>query len=672
MQTHAPAAAHQAKQEQTKTALRPAQLMGEQQGVFVDKRPEMMRGLQLRQLMDKSRQAAEGRALQMMLNNSVQASDGRAVQAMLNNSIQGRDAQVFQRVAEEEPLQAKAANENTAQFETKEAQKPNNTGLPDNLKSGIESLSGMGMDHVKVHYNSAQPAQLNAHAYAQGSDIHVAPGQEQHLPHEAWHVVQQAQGRVKPTMQMKAGVPVNDDVGLEAEADVMGARALQTGAQVVQEKPVDNRPAVNGVRHNSGGAVRQLRLPPGVAVMTQILHENDANALLMVHRLLHMEIAQGRLLKPDGVAYATADEASGVIFPGGIFDLDAYNIMYAANQQYAQILPASQAITDGEWLALEPALARAADLAGQCAGRTLWIKQIFGDNVDDVAAVQATYRRVAARLGGFGRINFTIDHHGDDAEMGVGGYTVAGSAKIQVSPRTIAGNPNTLAVLLMHEGCHEVDASIIDCGYYGTANFTQMSRTQKKTNAAHYEEVARRLVGSSRYDGQTFTPVVQQAVQAGPRRELIRKVRVANEGLRGLWAQSGNLHAILRDIGAGVSTLSPEVQLSVARLAKSAFSLPEAVRLGAPSVTTMDLAMLEATTKVFSRAQTEVNSFKNEADAARRLLLVAMTPKELAIDAVNRVGGFQGVDPAINVTAIDQFRTAVVLAGLPDPFPAFE
>jgi hypothetical protein len=109
-------------------------------------------------------------------------------------------------------------------------EKPNNTGLPNQLKAGIESLSGMSMNHVKVHYNSAQPAQLNAHAYAQGSDIHVAPGQEQHLPHEAWHVVQQAQGRVKPTMQMKSGVPVNDDVGLESEADVMGARALVAGS----------------------------------------------------------------------------------------------------------------------------------------------------------------------------------------------------------------------------------------------------------------------------------------------------------------------------------------------------------------------------------------------------------------------------------------------------------
>lgn len=88
--------------------------------------------------------------------------------------------------------------------------KPNNTGLPDQLKTGIESLSGMNMDGVKVHYNSSRPAELNALAYAQGRDIHLASGQEQHLPHEAWHVVQQAQGRVRPTMQMKAGMPVNN------------------------------------------------------------------------------------------------------------------------------------------------------------------------------------------------------------------------------------------------------------------------------------------------------------------------------------------------------------------------------------------------------------------------------------------------------------------------------
>lgn len=104
----------------------------------------------------------------------------------------------------------------------------NQTGLPDNLKSGMEKLSGINLDHINVHYNSPKPAALQAHAYAQGSDIHLASGQEQHLPHELGHVVQQAQGRVKATTQV-AGQAVNDNAALESEATQMGARALRDG-----------------------------------------------------------------------------------------------------------------------------------------------------------------------------------------------------------------------------------------------------------------------------------------------------------------------------------------------------------------------------------------------------------------------------------------------------------
>lgn len=123
-------------------------------------------------------------------------------------------------------LQLKAIQEiaNNASRKTLLQKKENHTGLPDHLKLGIENLSGYSMDDVKVHYNSEKPAQLNAHAYAQGTDIHLSSGQEKHLPHEAWHVVQQKQGRVKPTVQMKGKVNINDDASLEKEADVIGAK----------------------------------------------------------------------------------------------------------------------------------------------------------------------------------------------------------------------------------------------------------------------------------------------------------------------------------------------------------------------------------------------------------------------------------------------------------------
>ena len=101
----------------------------------------------------------------------------------------------------------------------------NETGLPDNLKAGVESLSGFSLDNVRVHYNSSKPATVQALAYTQGTDIHVAPGQEKHLPHEAWHVAQQMAGRVAPTTSVN-GMPVNDNAALEHEADVMGEKAL--------------------------------------------------------------------------------------------------------------------------------------------------------------------------------------------------------------------------------------------------------------------------------------------------------------------------------------------------------------------------------------------------------------------------------------------------------------
>jgi len=144
--------------------------------------------------------------------------------------LQGKFAPIQRaEIEDEEPLQGKFAPAQRAAAGAAPAPSPNQTGLPDGLKAGIESLSGISLNQVRVHYNSSQPAQLNAHAYAQGSEIHLAPGQEQHLPHEAWHVVQQAQGRVRPTLQMQGGVPVNDDAGLEREADVMGAKALTAG-----------------------------------------------------------------------------------------------------------------------------------------------------------------------------------------------------------------------------------------------------------------------------------------------------------------------------------------------------------------------------------------------------------------------------------------------------------
>ncbi|MEO9965003.1 MAG: HNH endonuclease [Reichenbachiella sp.] len=127
--------------------------------------------------------------------------------------------------------------------------KENKTGLPNSLKTGIESLSGYAMDDVKVHFNSDKPAQLNAYAFAQGTEIHIGSGKEKYLPHEAWHVVQQKQGRVQPTKQLKGKINVNDDANLEREADVMGDKAMRaanTNVGLENDSSDDTSALING------------------------------------------------------------------------------------------------------------------------------------------------------------------------------------------------------------------------------------------------------------------------------------------------------------------------------------------------------------------------------------------------------------------------------------------
>ena len=162
---------------------------------------------------------------------------------------------VFDSSPQSESLQRKADMANIA-AQRAETPRPNNTGMPDNLKAGIESLSGFSMDDVRVHYNSSKPATVQALAYTQGTDIHVAPGQEKCLPHEAWHVAQQMAGRVSPTTNIN-GMPVNDNAALEHEADVMGEKAVRQR----KEQDVSKKHSVQSTALSNSKVMQQLLFP---------------------------------------------------------------------------------------------------------------------------------------------------------------------------------------------------------------------------------------------------------------------------------------------------------------------------------------------------------------------------------------------------------------------------
>lgn len=135
------------------------------------------------------------------------------------------DNKLIQRqpMEDDEELHQSKANE-TAQM--------NKTGIPDEVKNKMENSLNSDFSNVKVHANSSKAPEVGALAYTQGHDIHFAPGQfnpessqgQKLLGHELTHVVQQRQGRVKPTTEI-GGMPVNDNPSLEKEADDLGSKA---------------------------------------------------------------------------------------------------------------------------------------------------------------------------------------------------------------------------------------------------------------------------------------------------------------------------------------------------------------------------------------------------------------------------------------------------------------
>ncbi|MGA7932704.1 MAG: GNAT family N-acetyltransferase, partial [Kovacikia sp.] len=124
--------------------------------------------------------------------------------------------------------------------------------IPAPLRTQMESAFNASFANVKIHEGN-HVGSVGAIAYTQGNHVHFAPGQfnpdtrsgQALLGHELAHVVQQRQGRVKPTTQVN-GLPVNDQSSLEQEADNLGQKAAQmkTPAPLQKQENADPSPQV--------------------------------------------------------------------------------------------------------------------------------------------------------------------------------------------------------------------------------------------------------------------------------------------------------------------------------------------------------------------------------------------------------------------------------------------
>jgi Domain of unknown function (DUF4157) len=435
-------------------------------------------------------------------------------------------------------------------------------GLPTYLKAGVEALSGFAMDDVRVHRNSAEPARLGALAYAQGSDIHLAAGQDANLPHEAWHVVQQKQGRVRPEMPLYLG-GLNVDPRLEAEANEMGARAAAGG--VVADGPAPRR--AGRPSPATGPAVMQLRRLPSGPELDAAVPGDPAglvNARTGMARLFARAWNDLSKAERDSVTASMKSSFPALKWTNAV---DLQMKMLAASR--AQIIALAAAITAarpslklGDPNLIDtgprPGTSDAANIAKLATNalvtmtvivwgfKDLDLEQVFG--AANVATAKTKYNNARGQLIALANTNKIVtDRSGYLGEAFLGGLSNA--RQIALSPGSIdKPDDGESIVLAIHEALHAGNpGDVTDRGYRDSPSFTDLPVADKLTNSAHFEVVPRRMLKLAySFPGKVFIPAGTtvggvSAPALTPRQGAIRE---ASELFRAAWQTAINLHKL--------------------------------------------------------------------------------------------------------------------------------
>ncbi|AOS83686.1 hypothetical protein BIU88_05700 [Chlorobaculum limnaeum] len=156
---------------------------------------------------------------------------------------------------------------------------------------------------------------------------------------------------------------------------------------------------------------------------------------------------------------------------------------------------------------LKRSLESASGNAGLVANDKAGLEAVFGTGKHLATAAQ-NYRRIHVQLNELASkidTNVTTDYNLDTEVSFTGGWAFRGVMHLRAKYVT---NPfTTLAQsTFIHEAAHLSNPDIGDHGYYGSPGFESAAEETKINNAAHYEELPRRIWGVSSYARKTFTP----------------------------------------------------------------------------------------------------------------------------------------------------------------------
>jgi hypothetical protein len=241
----------------------------------------------------------------------------------------------------------------------------------------------------------------------------------------------------------------------------------------------------------------------------------------------------------------------GKIFPGpGKIDESEFNNAVDASDRtviYQSVIDADTNVKAPDKPALIAAIKDAADLVNKVMADAAGLKQVFGAQ-DGVA--KANYAKAKTALEKASKDldkSVTTDYNLDDPEVGLGGYALNDKQTMHLLLRiALVKDANDTKATVIHEASHLADSSVDDQVYYGNAGFFELDEAKKVANAAHYEELPRRVMGTSSFSGKTFTPGVTVGGGAVTREDKVKAA--TNLYLRKAWDAGVDAHMFIRGV----------------------------------------------------------------------------------------------------------------------------
>jgi hypothetical protein len=357
-----------------------------------------------------------------------------------------------------------------------------------------------------------------------------------------------------PTARQHATAAVGPKSSLNASAPFHEGMSNQSLRKLLSPSSATITLSGRGMKHPVAESMRrpgvQFRVPTFDKLKSTYTDKDlkipEAVIKSRVTQLLQRMKKDGRLKSADPVTTIVAK-----IFPGGgKIDEAEFNKAIDISDRsriYESVAEAETQVKAADKPKLKTAMVDAADLVKQVQADAAGLKQVFGAQDATAKTNYQNAEKALRDLPGKMDTQVNTDYNLDDKEIGLGGWASHSDQKMHLLLEVAqVKNINKTKAILIHEASHFGTATVKDHVYYNKNGFFELEEAKKVANAAHYEELPRRILGTSQFDKKTFLPGTKPGGGAVTREDTIKSA--ANLYLRRAWDTGVNAHRFIRSL----------------------------------------------------------------------------------------------------------------------------